>query len=162
MLGYVFFLFGWGAAQLDVFLRLLSLRGLSRWGPRLSPAGAALGAALWLAGVVLGAWWASANMGRAWGWDPREVGGLVTVAAGVVWWRLGRRLQDAPGGWPAAVAAAGLWAVVYSYWYSCIAADGKSYGFRRSGLFLDVGAAQNALLLAAAAWLAERFRRPAA
>jgi hypothetical protein len=35
-------------------------------------------------GVVLGAVWASGRLGRAWGWDPREVGGLgVLLCAGL-------------------------------------------------------------------------------
>jgi len=35
-------------------------------------------------GVVLGAVWASGRLGRAWDWDPREVGGLgVLLSAGV-------------------------------------------------------------------------------
>jgi hypothetical protein len=162
MLGYLFFLAGWAAAQLDVFLRVFSLRWLSRVGPRASPVGAAAGAALWLAGVILGAWWASAVLGRAWGWDPREVGGLVTVAAGAAWWLLGRRLRDDEGVWPAAVAAVGVAVVVYSYWYSTIGASGHSYEFRRSGVAIDVCVAANLLLLATA-WLAERLQgRPAA
>src|SRR5262249_4771776 len=136
---------------------------LSRVGPRASPVGAAAGAALWLAGVILGAWWASAILGRAWGWDPREVGGLVTVAAGAAWWLLGRRLRDDAGGWPAAVAPAGGGAVVVcSYWYSPIAASGHSPAFRRSGVAIDVCVAANLLLLATA-WLADRLQgRPAA
>jgi ABC-type transport system involved in cytochrome c biogenesis permease subunit len=35
-------------------------------------------------GVVLGAIWASGRLGRAWGWDPREVGGVsVLLSAGL-------------------------------------------------------------------------------
>jgi hypothetical protein len=32
------------------------------------------------AGVVLGGWWARDHLGRSWGWDPREVGGLSVLA----------------------------------------------------------------------------------
>lgn len=37
---------------------------------------AATAAAFTLAGIVLGAIWLRANLGRYWGWDAREVGGL--------------------------------------------------------------------------------------
>jgi ABC-type transport system involved in cytochrome c biogenesis permease subunit len=48
--------------------------------------------------VVLGAVWASGRLGRAWGWDPREVGGLgVLLCAGlsVVAVRLNPRARKA-------------------------------------------------------------------
>ena len=31
-------------------------------------------------GVMLGAFWAKGHLGRGWGWDPREVGGLCVLA----------------------------------------------------------------------------------
>lgn len=33
-----------------------------------------------LVGCALGAWWARDNMGRWWGWDPKEIGGLCVLA----------------------------------------------------------------------------------
>lgn len=32
------------------------------------------------AGVALGAWWSRGGLGRWWGWDPREIGGLCALA----------------------------------------------------------------------------------
>lgn len=33
-----------------------------------------------LIGSILGAWWAHENMGRWWGWDAREIGGICVLA----------------------------------------------------------------------------------
>lgn len=33
-----------------------------------------------LIGCALGAWWASDHLGRWWGWDPKEIGGLCVLA----------------------------------------------------------------------------------
>jgi hypothetical protein len=93
-------------------------------------------------------------MGRFWGWDARESGGLFTVAVGVAWWLAGRKLREAPGVLPALVAAAGLWLIVYSYWWSTWYTD-RTYGFERTWLAIDIGVLLNALLLAAV-WLTER------
>jgi hypothetical protein len=38
------------------------------------------GLALTVIGVALGGWWAQENLGRAWGWDPKEIGGLSVLA----------------------------------------------------------------------------------
>jgi hypothetical protein len=38
-------------------------------------------------GCVLGAWWASENMGRWWGWDAREIGGICVLAWACIMWR---------------------------------------------------------------------------
>ena len=56
-----------GPAQGDAFRRT---------GARL----ASLAVAMTLLAIVLGAVWASAHMGRAWGWDARETGGLCVLA----------------------------------------------------------------------------------
>jgi hypothetical protein len=50
-----------------------ALHAISRW---LS----ALGLGLTAVGVILGGCWASENLGRFWGWDPREIGGLCVLA----------------------------------------------------------------------------------
>jgi ABC-type transport system involved in cytochrome c biogenesis permease subunit len=39
-------------------------------------------------GVVLGGWWAADNLGRFWGWDPKEIGGL-SVGCGKNPWLAG-------------------------------------------------------------------------
>lgn len=57
----------------------------------LRSAAARLGAfslAMTFAGVVLGAWWGRLNLGRYWGWDLREIGGLAVLAWGCLlfWW----------------------------------------------------------------------------
>jgi hypothetical protein len=66
-------------------------RALSGWDERRATA---LRAAAWkltlgglvltAVGVVLGSWWARDNLGRWWGWDPVEVGGLSVL----VWYCL--------------------------------------------------------------------------
>lgn len=38
-------------------------------------------------GVVLGAVWARGHLGRSWGWDAKEVGGLCVLAWGALAWR---------------------------------------------------------------------------
>jgi hypothetical protein len=62
-------------------------RSLGHFGPARSDAFRRTGARLaWLSvgmtllGVVLGAAWAGGHLGRAWGWDPRETGGLGVLA----------------------------------------------------------------------------------
>lgn len=62
-------------------------RSLGQFGPVQSDAFrraggrlAALTVGMTLIAVVLGAAWASGHLGRAWGWDPRETGGLGVLA----------------------------------------------------------------------------------
>ncbi len=59
---------------------------------------ATLGLPLTAVGVVLGAWWAREHLGRAWGWDPREIGGLsVLVWYGLMLVGLARRRTELAG-----------------------------------------------------------------
>ena len=54
----------------------------------------AAGLALTLVGVALGAWWAGGHLGRYWGWDAKEVGGLCVLAwNGVIYWAVRPRLS---------------------------------------------------------------------
>ena len=47
-----------------------------------------LGLAALLLAVALGAWWSHRYLGRWWGWDPKEIGGICVLAwAGVQWQR---------------------------------------------------------------------------
>lgn len=48
-----------------------------RWSLRLT----VLGGILQPVGTVLGMFWAADNMGRAWGWDPKETGAVVIMTA---------------------------------------------------------------------------------
>jgi hypothetical protein len=76
---------GWDGVQAAGF------RATARWL-------AAAGLVLTAGGVVLGGWWAADNMGRFWGWDLKESGGLSVL----VWnsflqlclWLLRRRQAD--------------------------------------------------------------------
>jgi hypothetical protein len=54
-----------------------ALQAVSRW---LS----AVGLGLTATAVILGACWASENLGRFWGWDPREIGGLCVLALNAI------------------------------------------------------------------------------
>jgi hypothetical protein len=152
--GYAVWLAAWGLAQADLFLRLLNVRRLSRPAARWGPVGSAVATGLWGVGVILGGVWASAVLGRFWGWDPKENGGLFTVAVGVAWWLVGRRLRDRDSVLPALVAAAGLWLMVYSYWWSTWYTD-RVPGFERVRFAIHTGALLNALLLATV-WLIDR------
>ncbi len=44
-------------------------------------------------GVILGGVWAERHLGRFWGWDPKEIGGLSVVLAGMVLYLLLTRLK---------------------------------------------------------------------
>ena len=70
-------------------VRRQSLNGaVHRFGP--------LAAGLVIAGLLLGMLWSRQNLGRYWGWDPKEIGGLCAsawLAALVVTQRYGR-LRD--------------------------------------------------------------------
>jgi hypothetical protein len=54
-------------------------RVLDRWMPRAVVVACGVEAGLMLAGIVLGAIWASDHLGRAWGWDAKEIGAACTL-----------------------------------------------------------------------------------
>ena len=59
----------------------------------------AAGLALTLVAVASGAWWAGGHLGRYWGWDAKEVGGLCVLAwNGVIYWAVRRRRVEATDG----------------------------------------------------------------
>src|SRR5581483_7675519 len=79
------------------------------------------------AGVLLGSWWAHDHLGRWWGWDPKEVGGLAVLAwSGLTVAYLLRR----PGGELAAMLLGVLGNVVVSLsWIGAnLLASVHSYG----------------------------------
>ena len=80
---------GYGALFAIGFLGICAAvrRAVAGWDDRRDAAFRSTGAALSLlalvataAGVVLGAWWSRGGLGRWWGWDPREIGGLCALA----------------------------------------------------------------------------------
>ena len=79
----------WGrSGRLSPARRQSLNRAVHRFGP--------LAAGLVIAGVLLGMVWSRQNLGRYWGWDPKETGGLCAsawLAALVVMQRYGR-LRD--------------------------------------------------------------------
>jgi len=94
-----------------------------------------LGLGLTAVGVVLGAWWARENLGRLWGWDVKELGGLAVLAwygvmlAGLRWRR---------SGWLAGmlVGVTGNIVVSLSWFGAALLAPLHSYGYPAFGPFL--------------------------
>jgi hypothetical protein len=79
-------------------------------------------------GVVLGGWWARDHLGRYWGWDVKELGGLAVllwygVMLGCLRWR--------PSGWLAAmvVGVAGNVVVSLSWFGAPLVSPLHSYGY---------------------------------
>ena len=96
-----------------------------------------LGLALTIFGVVLGAWWARDHLGRLWGWDVKELGGLAVLAwYGVILACLSRRLA----GWLVGilVAVAGNIVVSLSWFGPPVFGIGglHSYGAARQWPYL--------------------------
>jgi hypothetical protein len=92
-------------------------------GWRLSVAGMALTAV----GVALGAWWARDNLGRWWGWDLREVGGMSVL----VWYgAMLAALWRSTGGGRLAMFLGTIGNIVVSLsWFGPALAEGThSYG----------------------------------
>jgi hypothetical protein len=59
----------------------------------------AIGLTLTAAAIVLGAVWAREHLGRYWGWDPREIGGLAVLAiSGLSLWAALSGRSGATGG----------------------------------------------------------------
>lgn len=71
-------------------------RVLDRWIPLGVVTASGLEAALMLAGIALGAVWAKDHLGRAWGWDAKEIGAAVTMLFHLVLFVLAykRRIGD--------------------------------------------------------------------
>ena len=70
------------------------VRAVARWDERHSIALRRTGVRLALiavvttaVGIVLGACWSHEHLGRWWGWDPREIGGLCVLAWSCLLWR---------------------------------------------------------------------------
>jgi hypothetical protein len=83
------------------------------------------------AGVGLGAWWAHDNLGRAWGWDPLEVGGMsVLIWYGLMMLCLLRRQSD--GRAEMLLGVAGNAVVSLSWFGAGMLAARRTYGFTLS------------------------------
>jgi len=116
---------------------------------------AATGLVLTAVGVVLGGWWAADNLGRFWGWDPKEIGGLSVLVwnAVLLLW-----LRYRPAAVLAGMVLAGVGNVIVSLsWFGPALLDNRhSYGI---GLWLGFVVVQLLLLLLAlvpAGWLARQ------
>jgi hypothetical protein len=89
---------------------------------------AATGLVLTAVGVVLGGWWAADNLGRFWGWDPKEIGGLSVLVwnAVLLLW-----LRFRPAAFLVGMVLAGVGNVVVSLsWFGPALLEHRySYGF---------------------------------
>jgi hypothetical protein len=116
---------------------------------------AGTGLLLTAVGVLLGGWWAADNMGRFWGWDAKEIGGLSVLVWNVV---LLLWLRYRPAAALVGMVLAGVGNVIVSLsWFGPALLDNRhSYGI---GLWLGFVVVQLLLLLLAlvpAGWLARQ------
>ena len=117
---------------------------------------AATGLVLTAVGVVLGAWWAADNLGRFWGWDPKEIGGLSVLVwnAVLLLW-----LRYRPAAVLVGMVLAGVGNVIVSLsWFGPALLDNRhSYGFGPPLLgFVIVQIMLLLLALVPAGWLARQ------
>jgi hypothetical protein len=121
-----------------------------------APALAGTGLVLTAVGVVLGGWWAADNLGRFWGWDAKEIGGLSVLAWNVV---LLLWLRSRPAAALVGMVLAGVGNVIVSLsWFGpALLDDRHSYGFGPSLLgFVVVQLLLLLLALVPAGWLARQ------
>ena len=107
-------------------------------------------------GVVLGGWWAADNLGRFWGWDAKEIGGLSVVVwnAVLLLW-----LRYRPAAVLVGMVLAGVGNVIVSLsWFGPALLDNRhSYGFGLPLLgFVIVQTLLLLLALVPAGWLARQ------
>jgi Cytochrome C assembly protein len=117
---------------------------------------AAAGLGLTGVGVVLGGWWAADNLGRFWGWDAKEIGGLSVLVwnAVLLLW-----LRYRPAAVRVGMVLAGVGNVVVSLsWFGPALLDNRhSYGFGPPLLgFVIVQVLLLLLALVPAGWLARQ------
>jgi hypothetical protein len=117
---------------------------------------AAAGLVLTAVGVVLGGWWAADNLGRFWGWDAKEIGGLSVLGWNVV---LLLWLRYRPTVVLVGMVLGGVGNVVVSLgWFGPALLDNRlSYGFGPPLLgFVIVQVLLLLLALVPAGWLARQ------
>jgi hypothetical protein len=155
---YLVYVLVWAMTQLQV---VLGLFGVRRWENRvahLAPVALVIGAGFWLAAMVLGAIWAGPVLGRAWGWDPKEISAAATLATNLVWLALAWRLRGWSFPWPEAAAL--LCWLLLDFWWGTLAQPHTSKPWlSATARCIFYGALLNAVLLASA-WWAERNRLP--
>jgi hypothetical protein len=114
------------------------------------------GLVLTAVGVVLGGWWAADNLGRFWGWDAKEIGGLSVLVWNVV---LLLWLRYRPAATLVGMVLAGVGNVIVSLsWFGpALLGNRHSYGFGPSLLgFVVVQLLLLLLALVPAGWLARQ------
>jgi hypothetical protein len=160
--GYAAYALAWAASCVALLAMLFTdAARLLRVTVRTTTVLTAVGVALMLVGILLGCVWAEANLGRYWGWDVREINGVLTLLAGVVWlagsvrqWR--SPLQSVPARLePGMVAAACFWFAMSGWWW--IAFVGGGDFLLQSGLCLGMCILGNVALLAGAWWAQRRL-----
>jgi hypothetical protein len=149
------------------------IRAVSGWGDRQNAALSTTGARLALIavvttflGVVLGAWWSHDNLGRWWGWDPKEIGGACVLAWACVLLQCFRSRNSTPL-MPMSMAVMGNMVVALA-WFGPVFLGGlHSYAYVNSIAGMILGGfliAQIALvylmLLPAGVVRLRRFRAP--
>ena len=78
-------------------------------------------------GVILGAVWAHQHMGRWWGWDPKEIGGMCVLAWGVILFKSFVSRTTAPQ-MLMALGVIGNAVVAISWFGPVLTAQSHSYG----------------------------------
>jgi hypothetical protein len=160
VVGYLGFLLVFVLLQGHLFLRLWGVRwGATAisWVVRIGTAGGTL---CTIVGTILGAWWASHLLGRAWAWDPREVNCLETLLIGAAWtWGAWKQPTQDPR-WTGVITSMAIILFLYSYWFRLIQPHYlQGYGFSPSRTSFDVCLAATLILPVAVLWL-ERQPRP--
>jgi hypothetical protein len=154
---YLVFVLVWAVTQGQVVLGLFGVRRWRNLVAHLTPAALAFGVGSWLLAMILGAIWARSVMGRAWDWDPKEVGALGTLATSLVWLALAWWLRSGSFPWPA--TAAPLCWLLLDFWWGALAQVHTSEPWLSATTRCIVyGALLNVVLLASAWWVERRQR----
>jgi hypothetical protein len=128
---------GYAAVFAVGFLGLCAvlIRAVAGWSDRQDAALRATGARLalfavitTLPGVVLGAWWSHDNLGRWWGWDPREIGGACVLAWACVLLQCFRSRRSTPLA-PVCMAVMGNMVVALAWFGPVLLGGLHSYGY---------------------------------
>jgi ABC-type transport system involved in cytochrome c biogenesis permease subunit len=152
------FVLVWFLMEVQVVLGLFGVRRWQNLVARLAPVGLVVGIGLWVAAMVLGAVWANTALGRAWGWDPKEICAVGTLAISLVWFALARWLRTRPFLW-SATAALLCWLLVDIWWGTLAQTHSQGYWLSATSRCNLYGALLNVVLLGSA-WWAERNRLP--
>ncbi|MFO0879307.1 MAG: cytochrome c biogenesis protein CcsA [Gemmataceae bacterium] len=160
LMGYLGFLLVFALMQGHLFLRLWGVSwgaNAVSWTVRV---GTAVGTLCTVVGTILGAWWASHILGRAWDWHPREINCLETLLIGAAWTLLAWRQPAQNPRWTGLITSVAMALFIYSFWFRLVLPhDSQGYGYPPSRTSIDVCMAATLILPVVVLWL-ERRPRP--